>query len=348
MKDARQNAMTICTSHEYSVLCASCQNNLENKAARQVAVELTLERNPNGFKPMIAGSPLQNQENKNKAKDAVMATKYQKGCHCKRSECLKRYCECFHANILCSENCKCVDCKNSDKFKERSSQEFKKKTEQENILDSKSEEPQIVRLSQYQKIVSSMTLGSSKVVYRSLLAGIIQQQDMRDLCSTLVVISEAATILADKNSSLHAQIMTENQNVTSSNAEDGEDCCKGFEVQKTMLNDQPSGDQVDICGEDDPISGEAETEKRRPMSPGTLALMCDEKDMFFMPDASSDGILNHGCNSNVYVEQERLVLAKFCDCLHTLITHGNIKEAIRQETTGTGFIKDHGPGNVGR
>lgn len=37
--------------------CANCNNNAENEGARQEAVESTLERNPNAFRPKIASSP---------------------------------------------------------------------------------------------------------------------------------------------------------------------------------------------------------------------------------------------------------------------------------------------------
>jgi hypothetical protein len=37
--------------------CTNCCNNQENEAIRKEAVEATLERNPNAFRPKIAASP---------------------------------------------------------------------------------------------------------------------------------------------------------------------------------------------------------------------------------------------------------------------------------------------------
>ncbi|KAK4538521.1 hypothetical protein CDCA_CDCA18G4546 [Cyanidium caldarium] len=37
-----------------------------------------------------------------------------KGCSCRRSACLKKYCECFENRVVCSDACRCVNCKNYD------------------------------------------------------------------------------------------------------------------------------------------------------------------------------------------------------------------------------------------
>ncbi|CAD8062238.1 unnamed protein product [Paramecium sonneborni] len=37
-------------------------------------------------------------------------------CNCSQSNCLKRYCACFHSNKMCSDQCQCKDCKNIELF----------------------------------------------------------------------------------------------------------------------------------------------------------------------------------------------------------------------------------------
>jgi len=82
--------------------CNNCLNNLQNEDERQKSIKQCLDRNPNAFKPKIGKNSVEGERRHNK------------GCNCKRSGCLKNYCECYEAKIPCSQYCKCVGCKNLD------------------------------------------------------------------------------------------------------------------------------------------------------------------------------------------------------------------------------------------
>ncbi|KAL3315787.1 lin-54 [Cichlidogyrus casuarinus] len=87
--------------------CTNCMNNLAHEEERRRAVKMTLERNPTAFNPKIGRGEGER--------------KHTKGCNCKRSGCLKNYCECYEAKISCSSLCRCCGCQNTEDSIERRS-----------------------------------------------------------------------------------------------------------------------------------------------------------------------------------------------------------------------------------
>jgi hypothetical protein len=83
--------------------CVDCENTQYHPDSRRKAVQYKLSRNRTAFEPKF------------KATSAVIGQSefsHIRGCNCKRSNCRKKYCECFQAGIECAQSCKCVDCAN--------------------------------------------------------------------------------------------------------------------------------------------------------------------------------------------------------------------------------------------
>ncbi|KAH9259316.1 hypothetical protein BASA81_002359 [Batrachochytrium salamandrivorans] len=83
-------------------VCTDCgnTNKASDRVAREGAIANVLSRNPDAFvSKILLSSP-------------ESAQQHAKGCNCKRSGCLKRYCECFTMTVRCSENCRCNGCQN--------------------------------------------------------------------------------------------------------------------------------------------------------------------------------------------------------------------------------------------
>ncbi|EYU20451.1 hypothetical protein MIMGU_mgv1a026264mg [Erythranthe guttata] len=307
--------------------CTNCYNNLENEPYKKESVRALLEKNPDAFKPKISGSP-------HGAADG--GVEYHKGCNCKKSGCLKRYCDCFQANILCSDRCKCCDCKNYEGSKERNAHfhhhssksmaliqlaanaaineaiGIPSKTTRNNrqiIFGTASNKQQLASwLPKYPQETCSTSKsplsakqkasvsGLSKSSYKSPLAGILQPQHVKDLCKVLVEVSAEAAAHKERKPT---------NNSTNAN-----------EAEKNPASS----------------SHESDTSDNRPLSPGTLALMCDEQDATFMaanaPQSTTTEPNTRTNNTKpdlTYVDQERLVLTRFCSFLNKLITCGSIE-----------------------
>jgi hypothetical protein len=78
--------------------CLQCLNLPIHDNIRQDAIRAITDRNPNAFQSKFRPD----------SGEAV----HKIGCKCRKSACLKKYCECFNMGARCTEKCICVGCQN--------------------------------------------------------------------------------------------------------------------------------------------------------------------------------------------------------------------------------------------
>uniref|UniRef100_A0AC35GPG3 CRC domain-containing protein n=1 Tax=Panagrolaimus sp. PS1159 TaxID=55785 RepID=A0AC35GPG3_9BILA len=90
--------------------CKGCHNTV-NSTNRSNAIKSTLERKPKAFSSKIGVGKV--NDNTNDVERIHVS-----GCQCKKSNCMKNYCECYEAKVACTDRCKCRTCRNTEHDRE--------------------------------------------------------------------------------------------------------------------------------------------------------------------------------------------------------------------------------------
>ncbi|XP_021828730.1 CRC domain-containing protein TSO1-like isoform X2 [Prunus avium] len=88
-----------------SCACQGCFNITDYEDTVLETRQHIESRNPLAFAPKI----VQHEE---EIQFTPSSARHKRGCNCKKSMCLKKYCECYQANVGCSSGCRCDGCKN--------------------------------------------------------------------------------------------------------------------------------------------------------------------------------------------------------------------------------------------
>ncbi|KAJ4897623.1 Protein tesmin/TSO1-like CXC 3 [Raphanus sativus] len=94
--------------------CLDCFNKPIHEETVLATRKQIESRNPLAFAPKVIGNADSSiMEVGDDASNTPASARHKRGCNCRKSNCLKKYCECYQSGVGCSINCRCEGCKNA-------------------------------------------------------------------------------------------------------------------------------------------------------------------------------------------------------------------------------------------
>ncbi|GMI64229.1 TESMIN/TSO1-LIKE CXC 2, TESMIN/TSO1-like CXC 2 [Hibiscus trionum] len=154
----------------YCIEPCSCQDCF-NKPIHEDTVLATRKqiesRNPLAFAPKVIRTSDPIPEVGDELTTTPASARHKRGCNCKKSNCLKKYCECFQGGVGCSINCRCEGCKNAFGLKDGSAIVEAEEEEEEETKKILNTEPAALPTTPLQlcRPLPFSSIGSSSAMY---------------------------------------------------------------------------------------------------------------------------------------------------------------------------------------
>nr|BAG50072.1 transcription factor CPP [Lotus japonicus] len=140
----------------YCIEPCSCQDCF-NKPIHEDTVLQTRKqiesRNPLAFAPKVIRNSDSVPEIGDDPNKTPASARHKRGCNCKKSNCLKKYCECYQGGVGCSISCRCEGCKNAFGRKDGSAQaepEEETETSNKGVMEKALQKTEIQNIEEHQ------------------------------------------------------------------------------------------------------------------------------------------------------------------------------------------------------